>query len=156
MEYFNPHSPCGERPFVYQTVYTVQEFQSTLPVWGATMELSKLKQKIWDNFNPHSPCGERLMSVIEWFASLPGFQSTLPVWGATSNPPQWLIIRLISIHTPRVGSDLCPEGLFHHWIIFQSTLPVWGATGRANPAGGSAIPISIHTPRVGSDHLGSL
>ena len=56
-------------------------FQSTLPVWGATRD-----------------------AMVEHMRSV--FQSTLPVWGATA-----LIGRLnsqpaISIHAPRVGSDL--------------------------------------------------
>ncbi len=80
--YFNPRSPCGERreEIVYRP--SVSKFQSTLPVWGATKN---------DN--------ARRSLVI--------FQSTLPVWGATD-----LLLgtirrgKSISIHAPRVGSDL--------------------------------------------------
>ena len=33
---FNPHSPCGERPTAWRTVQSSSEFQSTLPLRGAT------------------------------------------------------------------------------------------------------------------------
>ena len=55
------------------------------------------------------------------------FQSTLPVWGATDVLAQRVEPRVISIHAPRVGSDL-----------------------RHMP-GGACRDISIHAPRVGSD-----
>ena len=35
----------------------------------------------------------------------------------------------ISIHAPRVGSDLSQCTFLSHCGKFQSTLPVWGATG---------------------------
>ena len=34
--YFNPRSPCGERPLVRESYSGSELFQSTLPVWGAT------------------------------------------------------------------------------------------------------------------------
>ena len=56
--YFNPRSPCGERPLVDALRYGEDAFQSTLPVWGATRKPSG---KLLDihHFNPRSPCGER-------------------------------------------------------------------------------------------------
>ena len=55
-------------------------FQSTLPVWGATLDV--------------------------YMAHRPGaFQSTLPVWGATAHFYAGVLVRRISIHAPRVGSD---------------------------------------------------
>ena len=78
---FNPRSPCGERPVASgfcakmskisihaprvgsdgtgaTTADAALEFQSTLPVWGATRKPSG---KLLDihHFNPRSPCGER-------------------------------------------------------------------------------------------------
>ena len=171
---FNPHSPCGERQdntLVYVT--KSGKFQSTLPVWGATM------------------------IPAACLLSRAGFQSTLPVWGATSLIMKNITQIAISIHTPRVGSDTVavkpPDIYFQFqstlpvwgatfegkWIatyrsLFQSTLPVWGATradcqlspcpNHFNPHSpcGERPPvvqyvlivkkISIHTPRVGSDH----
>ena len=125
-----------------------QKFQSTLPVWGAT--LIGRYQKDWRK----------------------EFQSTLPVWGATRFTGLGIRLESISIHAPRVGSDSLasaakaadqnfnprsPCGERHNWMksgrvkyLFQSTLPVWGATpgGRKIYTGSS---ISIHAPRVGSD-----
>ena len=79
---FNPRSPCGER-LVQDLNFALEqlEFQSTLPVWGATSRACK--------------CG-----VGEQF------QSTLPVWGATGSDSDILLHLIISIHAPRVGSDL--------------------------------------------------
>ena len=79
------------------------------------------------DFNPRSPCGERHVDdYLTVFDRL--FQSTLPVWGATLPGCGFPPASVISIHAPRVGSDvrrvLCPE---HQHSI------------------------SIHAPRVGSD-----
>ena len=57
-------------------------FQSTLPVWGATVYPAKKGKDVME------------------------FQSTLPVWGATNIiKTKWLRKLEISIHAPRVGSD---------------------------------------------------
>ena len=55
------------------------------------------------------------------------FQSTLPVWGATYYKTQVVDSFGISIHAPRVGSDLGRQYFDNHEDI------------------------SIHAPRVGSD-----
>ena len=103
--YFNPRSPCGERRVALKrlnqrcrisihaprvgsddtlsNIYgEAGEFQSTLPVWGATMT--------------------DVQNAFQGFA----FQSTLPVWGATLRHSQRPDLAVISIHAPRVGSDL--------------------------------------------------
>ncbi len=100
-------------------------FQSTLPVWGATLR-SKRFGLHPTRFNPRSPCGERPEDQANADKRIP-----------------------VSIHAPRVGSDLdelgrptkwcfnprspCGERLgnfnTYFWTVgFQSTLPVWGAT----------------------------
>ena len=79
--YFNPRSPCGERPTLHSTRTRPARFQSTLPMRGATCwpGVSRYRGVIsihaphagsdWINptmatyspyFNPRSPCGERL------------------------------------------------------------------------------------------------
>ena len=58
-----------------------KRFQSTLPVWGATI-IAHARQLVLHHFNPRSPCGERPMP-----------------WAPLLFP------LLISIHAPRVGSD---------------------------------------------------
>ena len=104
---FNPHSPYGERLQQLDPKYQIQIFQSTLPVWGAT--LKKVNENLsFSNFNPHSPYGERL-SLQFLLHLLRGFQSTLPVWGATTSTPLASFIPPISIHTPRMGSDYVSE-----------------------------------------------
>ena len=105
-DYFNPRSPCGERPGPLRRPDDRQQFQSTLPVWGAT------------RCSLHCPSAGR-------------FQSTLPVWGATLIQNGLFSYVSISIHAPRVGSDILASKDYHAHQVFQSTLPVWGAT----PAG---------------------
>ena len=101
---FNPRSPCGERPHRQSQTRLHSQFQSTLPVRGAT-----------------------LRRVLQVYLQI--FQSTLPVRGATRIPLQWRVSMDISIHAPRAGSDknavpVAPDR------SFQSTLPVRGATPR--------------------------
>ena len=86
----------------------------------------------------------------EYMSAHGRFQSTLPVWGATNQYPDDDPGQRISIHAPRVGSDIynafyarmrnyfnprSPCGERQYWNafliplrLFQSTLPVWGAT----------------------------
>ena len=81
LQYFNPRSPCGERRSGGRQQRQRQQFQSTLPVWGAT-EVQQDRQ-----------------SILQ-------FQSTLPVWGATWRSTASEMVCKISIHAPRVGSDI--------------------------------------------------
>ena len=57
---------------------------------------------------------------------------------------------MISIHTPREGSDRSELLLLGSFASFQSTLPARGAT-RSSRAKEAMVRISIHTPREGSD-----
>ena len=61
-----------------------------------------------------------------------------------------IIAIYISIHAPRVGSDVVDNEDDAAVMRFQSTLPVWGATTVVVDFG-NAQHISIHAPRVGSD-----
>ena len=101
---FNPRSPCGERRRIRGgRNIPCQIFQSTLPVWGATVaggdhpdghgisihaprvgsdSSPRLTCSRRRNFNPRSPCGERHVPVELWMQRVG-----------------------ISIHAPRVGSD---------------------------------------------------
>ena len=78
-------------------------FQSTLPVWGATVA-HILRNPTFADFNPRSPCGERPPENIS-NPAVTLFQSTLPVWGATPAVRLHGAPGQISIHAPRVGSD---------------------------------------------------
>ena len=100
------HAPrVGSDRFPNSLCWDRELFQSTLPVWGAT--------------------DQRVITIAR-----EAFQSTLPVWGATLKRLTLMMIRRISIHAPRVGSD------------------VQSASCRADGLG-----ISIHAPRVGSDEV---
>ena len=152
---------------------TYARFLSTLPAWGATgTNVSAVGQGI-----------AFLSTLPAWGAtsvlgvpSIDGrFLSTLPAWGATFRQGSAYDIRTkISIHAPRVGSDL---GIIRNRPTaqgFLSTLPAWGATYlhcirfiqwrflSTLPAWGATTPgctrlsmwgISIHAPRVGSDRI---
>ena len=100
--YFNPRSPYGERLVVAHLVELLHQFQSTLPVRGATRRYDVTKETAI--FQSTLPVRGATRS---WRISTAGarFQSTLPVRGAT-----WYA----------QGVDLAGE--------FQSTLPVRGAT----------------------------
>ena len=121
---FNPHSPCEERLKPDLSVLKDMQFQSTLPLRGATP--SNAVNNASSDFNPHSPCGER-QTDHETDVDEDEFQSTLPLRGATralSNPLRFR--------------------------VFQSTLPLRGATIWVRFLDGIRE-ISIHTPLAGSD-----
>ena len=79
-------------------------FQSTHPVWGATVAPPAPAGPV-PNFNPRTPCGVR-HDLGEKAADTAKFQSTHPVWGATCECVCILPNPHISIHAPRVGCDL--------------------------------------------------
>ena len=124
--YFNPRAPCGARRHWRTNTFPRSIFQSTRPVWGATMRPREQKRVMaisihaprvgrdtpfWRscqhflNFNPRAPCGARLDSYSGRFCR-----------------------SVISIHAPRVGRDVAVEQRSKHTRLFQSTRPVWGAT----------------------------
>ena len=122
-------------------------FQSTLPVWGATT-VANIIRRASTSFNPRSPCGERRSFVFSYVVSTV-FQSTLPVWGATNFcAKSYKIVKFQS--TLPVWGATTSNNLGKGWYMFQSTLPVWGATTFSDP-GSDIYLVSIHAPRVGSD-----
>ena len=150
--YFNPRSPCGERP----------------PPWSC---LSGQRT----DFNPRSPCGER---PDNWRGGLTwvGISIHAPRAGSDKCFPRPRVVQVgISIHAPRAGSDDCtpraalPSTNFNPrspcgerprlpflprtFRAFQSTLPVRGATRLQGSVYFSALGISIHAPRAGSDKI---
>ena len=102
--YFNPRSPCGERPPKGSSRPIYKRFQSTLPVRGATARTRSVCS-VWYYFNPRSPCGERRRTVWVQHTEI-----------------------AISIHAPRAGSDRKNSPGMGNIHRFQSTLPVRGAT----------------------------
>ena len=77
---FNPHAPCGARLRTRFSMPFSIEFQSTRPVWGATILVIV-----------HAPANQFQSTRPVWGATIPlhsvarqsRFQSTRPVWGAT-------------------------------------------------------------------------
>ena len=124
--YFNPHSPCGERP--RSSSYACR------PI----------------HFNPHSPCGERL--GIEYSVLVLDVISIHTPLAGSDFDHRFRCFRTcaISIHTPLAGSDLFPSFFGREVTKFQSTLPLRGATQCRMPAS-TGQQISIHTPLAGSD-----
>ena len=104
----------------------ISAFQSTLPGWGATRRHNHGGQTRGD-FNPRSPDGERRAVSL------------------SDTPPCD-----ISIHAPRMGSDVTTLMLVPASVVFQSTLPGWGATATEMTTAYTCV-ISIHAPRMGSD-----
>ncbi len=128
---FNPRSPCGERPMRNLQPCATSSFQSTLPVWGATIGL-------------HRAGG-----------SFGLFQSTLPVWGATWYSRSIFFCRRVSIHAPRVGSDQWVRGIPKCSGRFNPRSPCGERHGVPRPHRGEEA-VSIHAPRVGSDSLSGM
>ena len=141
-------SPCGERRKKDSSIILASQFQSTLPVRGATARDARthggrlisihapragsdisfsflLTGKIY--FNPRSPCGERQFCIV--YVG---------------------VLYEISIHAPRAGSDRVLAQMEAEEQKFQSTLPVRGATS-FDRGEDFAASISIHAPRAGSD-----
>ena len=101
--YFNPRSPCGERRYSIKIRVLCHLFQSTLPVWGATANSDKCTfRTVFQSTLPVWGATSRRRRGREYEV----FQSTLPVWGATYPPAGAGPEAGISIHAPRVGSDL--------------------------------------------------
>ena len=117
--YFNPRSPDGERPTIPITATALYTFQSTLPGWGATYP-------IYD---------ETHRSDL--------FQSTLPGWGATNAMRAADAVGYISIHAPRMGSDVLTNFRVSAHAHFNPRSP----DGERHGAAGLAHPRTDFNPR---------
>ena len=123
------HAPrVGRDPFRRPARSRGNKFQSTRPVWGATLSVDDgllvlgisihaprvgrdgrpARRPAWvNNFNPRAPCGARREDYGYCYRDF-----------------------TISIHAPRVGRDVVTQAFIIHKREFQSTRPVWGATAR--------------------------
>ena len=125
--YFNPRTPCGVRLLMVSVRVVNVIFQSTHPVWGATVVLGSLLDPDSD-FNPRTPCGVRLDSSI-WVTEHEVISIHAPRVGCDrALRTRRARIAVISIHAPRVGCDTKISPPVPSHAIFQSTHPVWGAT----------------------------
>ena len=122
--YFNPRSPCGERPSPHMRRFRPRYF------------------------NPRSPCGER-RDMQPTDTLIDTFQSTLPVRGATRATRRPRNGVRISIHAPRAGSDA--RGIFHKGDTLISIHAPRAGSDRHGSLRARNPCISIHAPRAGSD-----
>ena len=123
--YFNPRSPCGERPGRSARLIWFLAISTHAPRAGSDHR-ARRHSGPRHYFNPRSPCGERPFPG-PFLHFLDIFQPTLPVRGATA-----LVVAVIGVidFNPR---SPCRERLGHPWASalmtrFQPTLPVRGAT----------------------------
>ena len=149
--YFNPRSPCGERPRRASGVGMILPFQSTLPVWGAT-KASNAQELVLEFQSTLPVWGATPIYGLICTSYVSIFQSTLPVWGATSAAGLGNMLHGISIHAPRVGSDPAIPWRSKGSGLISIHAPRVGSDGRRHPPAGAGA-ISIHAPRVGSDQL---
>ena len=92
--YFNPRSPCGERPGSFVAGQQHQDFNPRSPC-GERRASGQSSFPVIRNFNPRSPCGERLGGNHFHHGSIG-----------------------ISIHAPLAGSDGLRPGLsFAPWYF---------------------------------------
>ena len=146
---FNPHSPCGERQEILSSTFEMDEFQSTLPLRGATLDLTLASAGV--DISIHTPLAgsDRPYTSSPKYSLL--FQSTLPLRGATRFGEEGRAERQISIHTPLAGSDLAWRAENHRRNISIHT-PLAGSDSGQHDLG-AVHQISIHTPLAGSDAL---
>ena len=147
---FNPRSPCGERPDGGGGIGGTGEFQSTLPVWGATPRFRPVSGRL--SISIHAPRVGSATSFTTSALAASVFQSTLPVWGATRDLHGIILLALISIHAPRVGSDFISPQTEYTITISIHAPRVGSDCLRRYQRQDSGI--SIHAPRVGSDQAG--
>jgi len=122
------HAPrMGSDVTVDSALSGTSTFQSTPPAWGATLTAT-VCISVRAYFNPRPPHGERLYN----------------------NEVGEIGLNRISIHAPRMGSDLSAARSVNLSSAFQSTPPAWGAT-RKTDLDKQIVLISIHAPRMGSD-----
>ena len=125
---FNPRSPCGERLAIHTHPFSFFQFQSALPLRGATCRscgvvrchnvsiraplagsdsVRDARRASISSFNPRSPCGERPSAVsLTRFNARFNPRSPCGERRPTHIPPQW------------------PQ-------VFQSALPLRGATPKS-------------------------
>ena len=126
----------------------LMRFQSTLPVWGATPHIRHRRSR--RSFNPRSPCGERRASPNSTISQILGFNPRSPCGERLSKLRKMFGSRDVSIHAPRVGSDVKHTTSFEVQYGFNPRSPC----GERHPGGvnsNTGPGVSIHAPRVGSD-----
>ena len=83
--YFNPRPPCGGRQTSLNNSSRCVEFQSTPPVWGATLP-GTCSPPVPSNFNPRPPCGGRRQKQLKIQAVLVKNRQFLQISSSNSYP----------------------------------------------------------------------
>ena len=104
-------------------------FQSTRPVWGAT--ISNAASQVDYGISIHAPRVGRDFPPAAKGVSMPDFNPRAPCGARRAAAMAALVHQSISIHAPRVGRDVLSFSFARQSVRFQSTRPVWGATRRA-------------------------
>ena len=168
---FNPRTPCGVRRPNSQPLRCVSPFQSTHPVWGATVyhkpHILSIRISIHaprvgcDGCNQPFPGRQQRISIhaprvgcdvnqLHHPAMPPGFQSTHPVWGATSKTTSYTRYNInFNPRTP-CGVRLVCKAVKSSSDDFNPRTPC-GVRPSPVSAPSNLIIISIHAPRVGCD-----
>ena len=118
---FNSRTPCGVRQFSIQYIMTIQPFQFTHPVWGATGQGGT--RSLCRDVSIHAPRVGCDLSIEQKTRIYFSFQFTHPVWGATSVPRTSSSVPRVSIHAPRVGCDTTRGHSPHGTDSFNSRTP---------------------------------
>ena len=166
---FNPRPPCGGRPIRCQACAVVTLFQSTPPVWGATIDRCELTPllkvsihaprvggdriilrlaSMRRGFNPRPPCGGR-RRFGACHPPLRRFNPRPPCWGR-----RWRLLQhgppvRVSIHAPRGGGV---RDLRVHFQPVRVSIHAPRVGGDAASGSSPSITrVSIHAPRVGGD-----
>ena len=125
------------------------KFQSTRPVWGATI-FQPFNFPFTLYFNPRAPHGGATYDNSPPLARVV-ISIHAPRMGA--RPPRSVRSQAatISIHAPRMGARRAPAVPYAAIMEFQSTRPAWGRDlHRASVYRRRGI--SIHAPRMGARH----
>ena len=160
---------CDEIP--YTRTYDDFRFQSTHPVWDATLQQASRPSAARISIHA-SRMGCDFRHAVNLFHR-PRFQSTHPVWDATSTT---LGTQRANHFNPRIPYGMRPQRILDaglamefqsthpvwdatHWpeVLsvypgFQSTHPVWDAT-KFHETNYDTTYISIHASRMGCDGL---
>ena len=102
--YFNPRIPYGMRLQVLEAEIDKRQFQSTHPVWDATLSSSPLAPS--GNFNPRIPYGMRPPERRWSPARSYHFNPRIPYGMRQSGVNKWTKAVSISIHASRMGCDM--------------------------------------------------
>ena len=144
---FNPRAPCGARRNLSAIGGGGQGFQSTRPVWGATLRLPV--PRLPCRFQSTRPRGARPLPPLNLAHQHRPFQSTRPRGARLSFPNARCLSLQFQSTRPRGARHLIVPPNFSY-SAFQSTRPAWGATSQDTGVQAHKH-ISIRAPLVGRD-----